>query len=415
MFKKLFHYPRVISRHANAPLAEERNTFLFHLASRGASASTLVGYARLLRVISIMLRAKTRGPITSQEINQCAQRWARRERRQGRAQTQKWPRAHFQRVASAWYAFLGRLKTPPPPSLRYVAELEEWISFLRFEAQMAECTISNYGWWIRMFLQWLQEEKLPLRQLTVRIVDQFTQYAASRGLSRVSLAKAATVLRSFLSYAFKQQWCRRDLSGSVLSPRVFRFENLPTGPSWPDVQRLVAATQGRSRGQLRNRAILLLLAVYGLRSGEVRGLCLGDLDWDRRILRVHRSKTARVQDYPLSATMSRALRQYLKKGRSASALPEVFLTLRAPFRPLSPSALGDLIRSMMGRLEIASSKRGPHALRHACATYLLNQGLSLKKVGDHLGHRSLSATQIYAKVDLNGLRRVAEFDLGGLL
>ena len=69
----------------------------------------------------------------------------------------------------------------------------------------------------------------------------------------------------------------------------------------------------------------------------------------------------------------------------------------------------------MGRLEISSPKRGPHALRHACASYLLNDGLSLKQVGDHLGHRHLSATQIYAKVDLAGLRSVAAFDLGGLL
>ena len=69
----------------------------------------------------------------------------------------------------------------------------------------------------------------------------------------------------------------------------------------------------------------------------------------------------------------------------------------------------------MERLGIRSSKQGPHALRHACATYLLNQGFSLKKVGDHLGHRSLSATQIYAKVDMKGLRDVADFDLGGLL
>ena len=102
--------------------------------------------------------------------------------------------------------------------------------------------------------------------------------------------------------------------------------------------------------------------MYGLRSGEVRGLCLGDLDWDRRILRVHRSKTARVQEYPLTPTMSQTLQQYLKKGRPASTRPEVFLTLHAPFRPLSPGALCDLIRSMMGRLDIASSKRGPRSV-----------------------------------------------------
>jgi integrase/recombinase XerD len=58
---------------------------------------------------------------------------------------------------------------------------------------------------------------------------------------------------------------------------------------------------------------------------------------------------------------------------------------------------------------------GPHALRHACASHLMEQGLSLKEIGDHLGHRLPDTTRIYAKVDLAGLRRVADFDLGGLL
>jgi site-specific recombinase XerD len=415
MFKKLFHHPRVISRHANAPLAEERNTFLSHLASRGTPRSTLLRYARQLRVISIMLGPKAGSPITRQEISQCAQRWAQRQRQRGRAQTLKWPRAYFHQVASAWASFMGQLEVASSPPIRDAAELEAWLSFLRSEAQLSERTSRDYGWWIRMFLEWLEQERSPLRRLTARVVDQFIQHLALRGLNRVSLAKATTVLRRFLRYAFEQEWCRRDLSGSILSPRLFRFESLPMGPSWPDVKRLVGATEGSSRHQLRNRAILLLLAVYGLRSGEVRCLCRQDIDWDRRILRVHRTKTGRLQEYPLTAAMSQALRQYLKRGRPASTCPEVFLTLHAPFRPLSAGALCDLVRSLMERLEITGSKRGPHALRHACATYLLNQGLSLKKVSDHLGHQSLSATQIYAKVDLNGLRAVADFDLGGLL
>jgi site-specific recombinase XerD len=61
------------------------------------------------------------------------------------------------------------------------------------------------------------------------------------------------------------------------------------------------------------------------------------------------------------------------------------------------------------------SHYGPHALRHACATHLLEQGLSLKEIGDHLGHRHPDTTRIYAKVDLAGLRQVADFDLGGVL
>lgn len=60
-------------------------------------------------------------------------------------------------------------------------------------------------------------------------------------------------------------------------------------------------------------------------------------------------------------------------------------------------------------------RSGPHSLRHACATHLLQEGLSLKEIGDLLGHCSAMSTGIYAKVDVTMLRRVAEFDLGGLL
>lgn len=415
MFNKLFHHPRVISRHADAPLAKERTTFLSHLASRGTPDSTLLRYARQLRVISIMLGKQRHRCIDRQVISQCAQRWARQQRRQGRSQSLKWSADHFLRVACAWCSFMGSLKTQPPIPILYAAELKVWASFLRSEAQLAEHTISDYSWWIGDFLKWLREENRPLRRLSLTGLDQFTQHLASRGLSRASLAKAITVLRCFLRYAFKKKWCRRNLSENLLRPRLFRHESLPGGPTWSDVQRIIAATKGSSHRDIRNRAILLLLAVYGLRSGEVRSLCLEDLDWARRLLRVRRSKSARVQEYPLTPTLHCTLDRYLKNARPDSACPEVFLTLQAPFRPLSPGAMYDLTFSLMERLDIVSLKRGPHALRHACASYLLNQGFSLKKVGDHLGHRSQSATQIYAKVDLNGLRAVADFDLGGLL
>jgi site-specific recombinase XerD len=275
--------------------------------------------------------------------------------------------------------------------------------------------VANYCWWASDLLEWLQEQDVPLRQITLGQMDRFMEQLSSKGLSRVTLATAAKALRRFLPYAHEQGWCRRDLAQGVLSPRLYRQENLPAGPAWSDVKRLIAATGGSTVGQLRNRAMLLLLAVYGLRSGEVRGLSLEDLDWPRRVLRVRRSKTARVQEYPLTTAMGQALRRYLAEARPDCARRELFLTLHEPFRQLSAGALYRITHGLMERLEISSPKHGPHALRHACASYLLNGGLSLKEVGDHLGHRHLSATQIYAKVDLVGLRSVAAFDLGGLL
>jgi integrase/recombinase XerD len=96
-------------------------------------------------------------------------------------------------------------------------------------------------------------------------------------------------------------------------------------------------------------------------------------------------------------------------------LREVFLSCRAPIRPLSRSAVWPIVAERLRRLGVTSPHHGPHAIRHACATHLLAQGLSLKEIGDHLGHQHPDTTRIYAKVELGGLRSVGDFDIGGLL
>jgi site-specific recombinase XerD len=414
MFKTLFRYSRVSSRHANGPLAQERSTFLSHLQSQGVPRSTLLRYASELLLVAGLLPRKGSGQIARNEITCCARRWAQRQRRRGRARTVQWAAQHFDQAACAWCSFLGWLKDPSPPQPAYPSQLSAWASFVQAEG-LSESTAHNYVWWIQSFLQWLKQQEMPLRRVTLAVVDGFMRHLSSKPLSRVSLATAAKVLRRFTHYAYEQGWWRRDWAPAILSPRLFRQEDLPLGPAWTDVRRLIAANDGARPIHLRNRAILLLLAVYGLRSGEVRGLRLEDIDWTRRILRVRRSKTARVQEHPLTSATGTAIQRYLKKARPPCARQELFLTCHAPFRRLSAGALYHLTSSLLQRLDIASPKRGPHALRHANATYLLNSGFSLKAVGDHLGHRNLSTTRVYAKVDLAGLRAVAAFDLGGLL
>jgi integrase/recombinase XerD len=89
--------------------------------------------------------------------------------------------------------------------------------------------------------------------------------------------------------------------------------------------------------------------------------------------------------------------------------------MKAPLKPLSKAGLWSIVSRRLRSLCVTIKHRGPHSLRHACATRLLSQGLSLKEIGDHLGHRSPDATRVYAKVDLSGLREVADFHIGGLL
>ena len=415
MFEILFHYPRVLARHVNGPLAEERRRYLDHRAAQGTPRSTLLRYATELLVVASSLKLEAKHPVGPGQIQRAARGWAGRQYRRGHATVLHWSERQFVQVATAWLKFLGWLAPKPAPGLPFIGRLQQWAAALQDRESLSPRTIAKYCWWAQQFLRRRERQSVPLRNLSVVEVDAFLRHLGDRGLSRASLATAAKSLRRFFHYAYEQGWCRRDVAQGVLAPRLFRQEDVPQGPAWADVQRLLASTQTDQPGDIRNRAILWLFAVYGLRSGEVARLRLSDLDWARQILRVRRSKSKRVDEYPLTQAASQVLRRYVREVRPKGVREELFLSLPAPFRPLSNGALYDLVQRLFGRLDIRSPQRGPHSLRHACATYLINRGLSLKEVGDHLGHRHLGSTQVYAKVDLAALREVADFDLGGLV
>jgi integrase len=175
---------------------------------------------------------------------------------------------------------------------------------------------------------------------------------------------------------------------------------------------LIATTEGDRLANIRDRAILLLLAIYGFRADEVRRLRLEDFDWDLERLTVTCPKSRRTRTFPLCRSVGDAVLRYLKEVRPRSNYRTVFMSIRYPIRPL-----GNVWRIVAKRLRplgVSLPHHGPHCLRHACASHLLTSGLSLKEIGDHLGHRCPDSTRIYAKVDLAGLRQVAAFDLGGL-
>lgn len=141
---------------------------------------------------------------------------------------------------------------------------------------------------------------------------------------------------------------------------------------------------------------------------------LEDFDWEGELLRVKRPKQRKAQEYPLVRSVGDAVVRYLRKVRPDSERREVFLTCRAPYRPLHSGTLWPLVARRLRGLRVELPHYGPHCLRHACATRLLNPGLSLKEIGDHLGHTNPETTLIYAKVDLAQLREAGRMDLRGL-
>lgn len=132
-------------------------------------------------------------------------------------------------------------------------------------------------------------------------------------------------------------------------------------------------------------------------------------------LRLIRLKRRQPQIYPLLPTVAEALARYVDTVRPPSSCEEVFLCMQAPRRPLKAGSIFGVANRRFVALGIEAAHRGGHALRHACAVRLLAEGLTIKEIGDHLGHRSTSATSIYAKVNMAALREVGAFDLGDVL
>src|SRR5205085_9297831 len=142
------------------------------------------------------------------------------------------------------------------------------------------------------------------------------------------------------------------------------------------------------------------LAVYGVRSREVARLRLGDIDWQKESIVFARAKGGGSHSFPLHKQVGAAIIRYLKEVRPKSRCREVFLTRRAPIGTLSGGALWAVVGRQLKARGLSIKHHGPHSLRHACATRLINEGLSIKEIGDHLGQRDPDATRIYAKVDL---------------
>jgi integrase/recombinase XerD len=415
VFEQLFEGPHALARQRAGPLVEERLRYLNHLAEQGLARESLRHVAYHLLVVADYLHLPDRpGEVIGlAEIERQAVRWANRP---PKGKQRRHSRATFLCYAKGWLHFLGRLQPPPARPRPHADRVDAFADYLSRERGPSPQTIQTYCPAVEKFLGDLERSGHTLADLTITPIDQtLIERISKGGYARSTVRGLARALRAFFRYAHQRGWCRDGLAEAIKAPRVFAGESLPAGPSWQDVQRLLACTEGSRPIDIRDRAILMVLAVYGFRAGEVVRLRLEDFDWEREQLHLRRPKTQTSQLYPLSRCVGDAVLGYLKAVRPRCALREVFLSYRAPVRPLTRSALWPIVAARLRRLGVASPHHGPHALRHACATHLLAQGLSLKEIGDHLGHQRPDTTRLYTKVDLTGLRQVADFDIGGLL
>ena len=410
MFETLYKDPATIAKYRLAPLLEERERYLCDVIASGVVGDIARRIARTqLALMDLLNLPDADVPVRLATVETAVQEWCRN--------VPEVSAADFRRYAFRWLRFLGWLEEPVQDVHPHAQRVEAFAAWMRDDRGLSEATVSNCCYESDRLFAWAARRDLVLADITIGDVDEYlAARIADGGLRRTSARAAAGCLQSFFRFAETRSWCRSGIAGSIMPPLAYPDRPVPKGFDRDEVEKLLATTEGSTPADYRDRAVLMTLATCGLRAGEVGALRVDDIDWERDMLRVFRPKTGRSDLFPLIPCVGNALADYLLKVRpDARQERALFLTLQAPFRPLTSGTIGMIVRSRANRLGITGKRLGAHALRHAAAQRLVDEGCGLKTVGDFLGHSSPSATAVYATIDLATLRPVADICLKELL
>lgn len=290
------------------------------------------------------------------------------------------------------------------------AQVEAFLEYLAFERRASAHTVAAYRRDLESLAGFLRERSRGEAQLTD--IDKLSlrtwMAGEAKRLKSVSLARRLAAVRSFMTFLERRGNLRSNPARQIKVPRLRRPLPMFLSPSAADalMQAPHAATTTPSARGARDTLALELLYGAGLRVSELASLNLGDVSLSRREIRVV-GKGKKERAVPLGSAAARAYEQYLER-RGELAHP------KSSF--LDPQAL--LVSSRGKRLSVRWIQRftaryglsavgrpdlHPHALRHSCATHMLEGGADLRLIQEFLGHESLSTTERYTHLSLDKL------------
>ncbi len=283
---------------------------------------------------------------------------------------------------------------------------------------------------LRAFREWMHTQRgacdatldnydIPLRDLLGHAGDDVSRLdapflrqfilARARETGPAAIRHATTAVRMFVRFLVADGRCAADLVAAVPTLAHQRLSTLPRYLHEDEVARVLTACDQRTPVGRRDYAMVLLLARLGLRAGDLVRLRLQDIDWQGAWIAVS-GKSTRETKLPLTQEVGQALVNYLLAGRPPSEDEALFVRARAPFQAFADhAAVSVVVARAMRRSGVTCPSRGAaHVLRHSVATALLRHGVTLQVISTLLRHQSIETTQIYAKVDVAALRRVAQ-------
>jgi len=255
-------------------------------------------------------------------------------------------------------------------------------------------------------------KKLGISDISALEISHLRSWLANqavKGGARTTLSRRATSVRLFTKWALKNKYIATDVGATLSTPK--RHRNLPDvldiNSAKVAMDSLATrAAEDESPLSLRDVAMVELLYATGARVGELCGLDIGDIDFNRNTIRVL-GKGNKERTIPMGKPAVNALEAWLANGREdlVSKFSGTAVFLGARGGRIDQRTVRSVVYEALSAIE-GIERMGPHGLRHSAATHLLEGGADLRTVQEILGHASLATTQIYTHVSTQRLHKV---------
>lgn len=401
MIERLFPRQGSRQRFLDGPMGPYLEPFATRLANLGYVDGYIRNLVRLANSIGEWL--EDRGVSLRDAGDPDVEAYIAAQKRNSRGRLPAWMRGIRRLPALA--APLGILCRPAPASPADPV-LDRFAGYLKNVLGVTPGTIASYCGHMRPFVAGICDRGAPdwPRVDAAYVAAFILERAQCRSATTARLISAA---RTFLRFAVSERSVPASLLHAV--PRIRRPRNMgiPRHLAAEELERVLEACRIKENGSPRDRAFIALLARLGVRSAELRHLRLEDIDWAEGLLHIRKSKTGTGRTLPLPADAGALLAEYVRSHRPVSARREVFVAARTPHMPLGDAASTTMVHAFLKRIGLDGPGRGSHCFRHTAATHMVRNGARLKDVADVLGHRSLTTTKIYVKLDEPSLKEVA--------